>query len=189
MVEDYAERKLAEYGFGDVEIIIDEWNYMDWSTEDRFDAQRNMPGATCVASIFCTMQNTGVSKMMFYTADPMSHYGGLYLFPGYQLAKTYYVFRMFNSLYRLGTQVESFAPEDDNCFALAATDGKNRHAMLITNVNDRERILEIAVTGAEGRPECIVLDSYRSYYPTATLWQGDGKLRMPGRSVVLLEWK
>ena len=60
---------------------------------------------------------------------------------------------------------------------------------LTPNANWKQGILEIAVTGAEGRPECIVLDSYRSYYPTATLWQEDGKLRMPGRSVVLLEWK
>ena len=190
LTQEYAEKKLEEYGFGHVEIIIDEWNYMDWSIEDRFDAQKEMPGATCVASVFCTMQKqTRVAKMMYYDGQPASHYGGLYYFPSEKVSKTYYVLRMFNTLYRLGHEVYSVAPETDNVFALAATDGSGRHAMLITNINGRERFVEISAMGVSGRPECTVLDSTRVFLPTAALWQNDGRIRLPGMSVILLEWR
>lgn len=185
----YVENKLDEYGFNDVEILIDEWNYMDWNIEDRFDAQKEMPGATCVASVFCIMQKqTRVSKMMYYDGQSEVRYGGLYYFPSEKVSKTYYVFRMFNALYRLGYEVYSAVPEDDNIFAIAASDGKGKYAMLITNVNGADRLVEFDTNLDSVKRACTVLEASRVFVSTDTLFQSDKKIRLPGMSVILLEW-
>ena len=184
----YVDEQLQKYGFDSIEVIFDEWNYMDWSIENRFDAMKEMPGAAFVAAAFCAMQKLNISKAMYYDALPTREYCGLYYFPSKMVTKTYYCFRMFNTLYRLGKEVKCITPEADGVYGLAATNG-SACAALISNLNQRDRNLTLRLEGiAEAKPKCTILDVNQVFIETEILWKTNESLRLPARSVILLEW-
>ena len=185
----YVDEQLQKYGFDSLEVIFDEWNYMDWSIENRFDAMKEMPGAAFVAAAFCAMQKLNIAKAMYYDALPNREYCGLYYFPSRMVTKTYYCFRMFDVLYRLGKEAECVTPEKDGIYGLAATNG-SQCAALISNLNQRDRSLTLRLDGTVGvKPKCTVLDANQVFVETKMLWKTDKCLRLPARSVILLEWK
>ncbi len=184
---DYACNTLAKHGFSGVETILDEWNYTDWKAESPFDEMKEMPGATFVAAAFCTLQNLRTAKAMYYDALPQRAYCGLYYFPSQKVTKTYYSFRIFNELYRLGTQVRCEAPESEGLFALAAA-GKSGRAAMIVNMNPGRTPVEFQAEGVSGKPHAVLLDSMHTFTPTETLFDAAGKLVLPGKSVTLLRW-
>ena len=185
---EYASRVLDENGFQDLEVILDEWNYQDWHYEWKFDLMRSPEAACFVASALCAMQSLRIDKAMYYDANPSSLYCGLFDFTSGKPLPPYYSLRMFNELYRLGTQAFSRSPENDRCYALAATNGST-HAALMTNLNTRDRELALEVTGAVGAPRLFLLDRHHLYTPTQTILLEASRILLPAQSVVLAIWK
>ncbi|NLB55561.1 MAG: hypothetical protein GX811_07325, partial [Lentisphaerae bacterium] len=103
----YVDEQLREHGFEETESIFNEWNYVDWYDPNIWDAMKEMPGASFVAAAFCLMQNSPIDKAMYYDALPTRRYCGLYYFPNFKVTKTYYSFKAFNELYKLGNWVEA----------------------------------------------------------------------------------
>ena len=93
--------------------------------------------------------------------------------------QTYYAFVAFNTLYKLGTQVEAVS-DTEEVFAVAATDGTS-HALMISNISGKAHALNI--TGAD-------LTHARYHYiddQRMLSWAPNAK-ELKNNSIVLIEW-
>lgn len=181
---DYAEKKLAEYGLTRTENIFNEWNYAP-ADPDAWDQMKEMPGAAFTAAAFCLMQKSPIDKAMYYDALPTRRYCGLYYFPSCRLTKTYYAFRAFNELYRLGIEVESECFGFDELYLCAASDNRGKNAVLIVNRKNETREIPLVLAGASGEFSHFLLDHSRLLTETNCLTE-NGKLKLPPLSVLLI---
>jgi hypothetical protein len=182
----FVHEKLKEYGLEDVENIFDEWNFHDQCDPDRWNAMKEMPGATFAASAFCLMQQSPIDKAMYYDALPQRSYCGLYYFPSLKVTKTYYSFKAFNELYKLVTAVECSSDVRKGVYVCAAKGDSTVGAVLIVNRNTVGQRVKLEVTGIESRPKSRILDKSRSLEDTDCL--GETTISLPPLSVILLSY-
>jgi hypothetical protein len=133
---DYAKKRLVEAGYGDVEIICNEWN--------SFVRERGTyKHAAATAGMMLMFQDAPLDSAMFYDARfGVSMYGSLFNPLTAEPFPTYYAFTAFNELYRLGEQSEVDLDEQD-VYAVAA---RKEHRGCVVIVN----------AGAEDKP--LILD-------------------------------
>ena len=135
---DAAREMLNKYGIGDVELVLDEWNYVrSWQGVDYKYSMKQLnglKGSSIVAGGMCAAQAGGISKMMYYEGRP-SAWAGIYDQFG-EPQKPYYSFILFKELRRLGTWVKTKYKED-NLYVCAATDGRDG-AILVTNYSEHD---------------------------------------------------
>ena len=134
----YVRDSLSKAGYGDAEIICDEWNYNP-TENDKLDRRY---GAN-QTSMLLMFQNEGLDMAHYYDGDD----DGLMwagLFVNRQPSSAYYGFLAFGQLYRLGHQAEiKNLRLADDLYAVAAT-GEDGQALLIANVSKkRDRPLKI----------------------------------------------
>ena len=135
-IQAYTERLLAEEGFPDIEIHLNEWN-----TDRTRETRGTTKAAADVTAMMIAMQRTKMSVMCYYDARfSTSVYAGLFSPMTEQPFCTYYAFKAFGKLYALGNAVETTG-YGDGVYALAATDGKTR-GVLIANISGEERTVE-----------------------------------------------
>ena len=132
---------LNKYGFGHVESILNEWNYvLAWNGyEYKYGhyVKATEKGASFILGTMCECQKAPVDMLMYYDARP-SGWCGLFDLMGLQkkTTKAYYAFPMFNTLYRLGESVLAQA-DGDGCHALGAkNEAGNEAAVILTRFND-----------------------------------------------------
>jgi hypothetical protein len=134
----YVKETLSEAGYGDAEIICDEWNYNP-TENDQLDRRY---GAN-QTSMLLMFQNEGLDMAHYYDGDDDGlMWAGLWV-KG-KPSSAYYGFWAFGQLYKLGSQAEikNLRLRDD-LYAVAAT-GEDGQALLISNVSEkRDRILKI----------------------------------------------
>ena len=136
---DYVRENLAKAGYGDAEIICDEWNYNP--TENEKLDRRNGANQTSMLIMF---QNKGLDMAHYYNGDDdATLWSGLFM-KGRQPSPAYYGFRAFGQMYRLGRQAEiKNLRLFKDLYALAAA-GEDGQALLIANVSEkRDRRLKI----------------------------------------------
>ena len=136
---EYVRDNLKKAGYGDAEIICDEWNYNPMEN-DRIDRRY---GAN-QTSMLIMFQNEGLDMAHYYDGDDDGQlWAGLFV-KGRQLSSAYYGFWAFGQLFGLGHQAEITnlrLPED--LYAAAAT-GENGQALLLANISEkRDRPLKI----------------------------------------------
>lgn len=183
---DFVAKNLAAHGLGKAENIFNEWNFTDWNDPDRWDAMKEMPGAAFVAAAFCLMQKSPIAKAMYYDALPTRTYCGLYYFPSQKVTKTYYSFKAFGELYKLGTAVECSSEEQKGVYVCAARDAAANGAVLIVNRSAVGQNVRLEVVGIESEPQIAVLDKSRLLEAGGCL--ENGALALPPLSVVLLRY-
>ena len=127
---EYADKILKEYGLDNTEQIFNEWNYVGRG----YETMKRAEGASFVASIFCVMQDSHISKSMYYDAYPAHGYCGLYNFPDISTTQTYSVFFMWNKLYCLKNRCYA-AADSRNIYVCAASDFAEQ-AVFISNFNN-----------------------------------------------------
>lgn len=179
----YVREKLDFYGFGDAEIIFNEWN-----------AGRNLRGtlqdAAGVAAMMCALQNSPIDACMYYDAQLISSYCGIFNPINRTLFPAYYSFYAFNELYRLKNQV--FAERDEEGIYLAAACGGTQGAILIANSSEQDRETELIILGMdreETAPVCFTVEEGHDLEDTGCLkWQnGVWNLKIPAYSVLLVK--
>ena len=135
----YVKETLSKAGYGDAEIICDEWNYNPMEN-DKIDRRY---GAN-QTSMLLMFQNEGLDMAHYYDGDDDGlMWAGLFVH-GRQLSSAYYGFWAFGQLYKLGAQAEIKNMKlADDLYAVAAT-GADGQALLIANVSEkRDRPLKI----------------------------------------------
>jgi hypothetical protein len=143
----YAQDRLSAHGLTHTENIFNEWNYASGEGDQRWVNMKEADGAAFVASAFCLMQESPIDKAMYYVATPSGCYCGLYYFPSMDLTPTYYAFRAWQELYRLGRQCHVSGDElPPKCYATAASDGTDSAVLLVNNGDDTQE-LSLNTTG------------------------------------------
>lgn len=144
---EYIAAVLEKYGFGGVEITLNEWNI---SGENMFKVMKTMRGAAHVAAVFSAMQKSRLDSAMYYDAQPKLDYCGL--FAGTEPVtpcKALYSFKAWNILYRLGREVYSDS-DNSSVYCCAATDGENG-AVMLTNYGGDAAEITMTMEGVIGR--------------------------------------
>ncbi len=130
----FVHRTLREYGYGHAETQINEWN------NGRKDLRGTSVPCAKAAAFMCAMQNSEEQILCYYDARiGSSIYGGMFNPITYEPFCTYYAFYAFGQLYHLGGQVACEGEEGD-IHALAATNGKERAAMIV-NASDEDQTI------------------------------------------------
>ena len=135
-IQAYTEKLLAEEGFPDIEIHLNEWN-----TDRTRETRGTTKAAADVSAMMIAMHKTKMSVMCYYDARfGTSVYAGFFNPLTEQPFCTYYAFKAFGKLYALGGAVEPTGT-GDGVYALAATDGKSK-GVLIANISGEEKTVE-----------------------------------------------
>lgn len=130
---DYVRKNLKKAGYGDAEIIVDEWNYNPMEN-DKIDRRY---GAN-QTSMLIMFQNKGLDMAHYYDGDDDAQlWAGLFV-KGREPSSAYYGFWAFGQLYKLGGQakISNLALRED-LYALAAA-GEDGQALLIANVSEKK---------------------------------------------------
>lgn len=149
----YVRDSLKKAGYGDTEIIVDEWNYNP-TENDKIDRRY---GAN-QTSMLLMFQNEKLNMAHYYCATATGAlHGGMFL-KGGKPSSAYYGFYAFGQLYELRNQAKIknlWLPRD--LYAVAAT-GKDGQALLISNVSQkRDRKLKIDA-GAYTVDKCMTVN-------------------------------
>ncbi len=130
---EYVRENLKKAGYGEAEIICDEWNYNPMEN-DKIDRRY---GAN-QTSMLIMFQNEGLDLAHYYDGDDDGQlWAGLFV-NGRQLSSAYYGFWAFGQLYKLGGQakIKNLWLQDD-LYAVAAA-GEDGKALLISNVHEKK---------------------------------------------------
>ena len=146
----YAKEKLTEYGYGDAEVIFNEWN--------PGIANRGKPvDASNIAAVMCAMQKTSTDMCMYYDGQAHSSYCGLFSADKHCVFKAYYSFKAFGELYLLKNEVLSSVDGDGIYVCAAAGD---RRAALIVNTKTESVCVKL---DAPEITKCIATDETHDY--------------------------
>lgn len=129
-MQQFTEKTLEKYGYGNVEIHLNEWNTA-YEIEDRGTSY----SSARAAAMMCAMHRTKMTVMCYYDARiGPSGYGGLFDPNTHKPVSTYYAFKAFGELYALGNCVES---ECESVYSLAAiSDDGSKKAVLLANLGE-----------------------------------------------------
>jgi len=186
---------LAKYGYGNVESILNEWNYVrSWTKEFVYSIKQiiGMKGAAFTSACMCIMQNNpDVDMLMYYDARPTG-FNGIWDMYTYEELKGYYAFYTFANLYELGTHVEN-SSDDENIYVVAAKNGEKVGAVVTyyaENDNENSKIIEINIDGADmSNAKLYLVDEAHTYTPYTLAAFQNGKLtiRLERNSILYIE--
>ena len=135
---EFPRKALDDAGYTSCEIHLNEWNpgfHLRGTAEDAANVMTNM----------IVMQNAPVDMLMYYDANVMSPYCGLFNPIDHGVFNTYYSFYIFGQLYALGEQVEC-SSDCDEVHALAAR-GDQGAAVAIVNHTGAEQKISLSFDG------------------------------------------
>ena len=133
---DFLDRVLSEYGFGNIETHLNEWNL----SHDRKVNKGTSFASANVMAIMIAMQHKKTDMLMYYDARYVSPsaYGGFYDVLTYEPSCVYYAFKAFGELYALENEVECTC-SDKGIYAVAARNGE-KTSIILSNIEDDTKI-------------------------------------------------
>lgn len=141
---------LDRYGYGDVEMILDEWNYLsNWTDEFVYTLEtvQSHKGAAFSAAVMSACQDGPADMLMYYDARPGTGFNGLFDFTTASPLPAYYAMYSWKKLLALGTQVRSTAGGLEDVYVTAAKGKDGKMAALITcYTDDRDPVAPVRVT-------------------------------------------
>lgn len=174
IMQAYAEKRLEEAGLGDTEIILDEWN-----TAPTREARGTSKASAEAAALMCAMQDTKMEMMCYYDARiGISIYGGLFNPLTFTPYCTYYSFKAFGKLYKMGRQAKCRIDGGEGIYATAAANpDSSERGVLIANIGEKQKI-STNLTGmtvyaidenhlftpTELDPTELIMEKYQTYY-------------------------
>ncbi len=197
----YARELLDKYGYTQTESILNEWNYVrgwggaDWTYS--LQQEKGIKGAAFTASVMLDCQYGPMNNLMYYDARPCGMNGLFNTDCPSLVLKGYYPFRMFNTLYKLGSAVA--VTGDNTDLHIAAAKGEQGQAIMLSHFNDDDsaqgKPVKLHVEGLENpggvKFEFYMLDANHDeelvkteYFTAETL---DVMVQMPLFSVCLIK--
>ncbi len=184
----YLDRRLEEFGYGDVETQLNEWNNVMEDREDydyALEIGRRLKGtglaAAKTASMMCAMQNTRTKILCYYDARlGVSEYGGMFNPMTQKPFPLYYAYKAFNELYMLKNQAECEVDEKNGIYALAACNDKNK-AVMVVNSSEEDRKI---ATNLPFDMDMFIIDDNRQL---EKIGASASEFTMPAGSIILLK--
>lgn len=151
-------------GYGDAESILNEWNYIkDWGENFIYSLETivGMKGAAFTAACMCASQASSIDMLMYYDARMGAGFNGMFDFYTYRPLKGYYPFKMFNTLYKMGTSVECVV-DDEELYAVGAKDAEGNSSLMFAYYTDDdtagEKTVHVELNGGAKQYEIYLLD-------------------------------
>ncbi|MBE6596774.1 MAG: hypothetical protein E7641_03790 [Ruminococcaceae bacterium] len=171
--DEWLHNALVEYGYGDIEVHLNEWNPAHTSRGTGLHAAE-------VTAVMLAMQCGYTDMLMFYDSRLMgTSYAGLFDPLTCKPFHGYYAMVAFNTLYSLGEQV-ALECDTEGLYAVAASDG-DRHALLISNVSGERVDLDILGVDLSGARWHVIDDKRLLSWSPAVK-------KIENNSVVLVEF-
>ena len=184
----YARELLEQYGFGDVESFLTEYNnfYSLGEQPNEQDGYTAELGATLIVA-----QKSPMDMMMYYDMRLTTYMNGLV----YKVATNSYEFKTFpayysmvafGKLYRLGEEVKSEC--SDGMYCLGAQSDNGQRAVMIVNRSDEDKVI-LSVSGAEPTYRKGYLINKENHFKqvlTGAFWNDD-VVSIPKDSVLYVE--
>ncbi len=150
MMARFVKALLTEYGYGDVETQLNEWN-----DTARIPNSLGTSFASAQATqMLLLLQNTPTDMLCYYDAKiGLGSYGGMFNPITYKPYPLYYAFKAFGHLYTLKNQVEVIGGKN-GIYAVGATNGKD-NAVMISNTTVNCATIK---TNFDGNYEVYLID-------------------------------
>ena len=188
---------LDKHGYSDVEMILDEWNYLsNWTDEFVYTVEsiNSYKGAAYTAAIMQACQDGPVDMLMYYDARPGTGFNGLFNHYNASTMPAYYAMYSWKKLRALGTQVKTSVGDLKEVYATAAKSDDGRLAVLVTYyTDDKEKVAPIPVSidfnGIDIK-EAIshVTDKYKTHTETPIeIIDSKAEIFMEANSYILIE--
>ena len=188
---------LDKYGYSDVEMILDEWNYLsNWTTEwkETMEVVTSHKGAAFLASVMSACQDGPVDMLMYYDARPRVSYNGLFDFYKGAPLPQYYALYAWKNLVNLGTQVKSVVTDCPDVYVTSAVGEDGRCGVLMSFfTNDKNvvanRKVEIEIAGKEIKEAVsYVTDEFHVYTQVPVEFnEGEASMWIAPGSVVYID--
>ena len=145
----YYDAILEKYGYSHAERHLKEWNTcivqipgVTWRDKDHVAFAANN------LAMMLAMQHEKMDALYYYDAGITRFpFAGMFNCETLLPINTYFAFHMFNTLYRLGTEVECVC-DVPGVYALAATNGK-RSSLVLANTNGKAVNLDLECLGVD----------------------------------------
>lgn len=183
----YAKEKLTQYGFGDTEIIFNEWN-------PGIGNRGMMTDAANIAAMMCGMQKTPTDMCMYYDGQIDSAYCGIFNPLKNDIFPAYYAFLAFNELFKLGG--EAFSKSDSSGLYICSASNGPESAALVVNTHSGDVSVNLCFEGFETSKKIkltrVLLDEKHSFTETESIkFGGDSvsfELPLPAFSISLYKF-
>lgn len=178
---EYCRRILDKYGYTDTEHHLNEWNL--WTKAEKRDY---VNASAKTLAFMLMMQNTSTDVMCFYDGGMgFSAYRALINSDTGAPYRNYYAFTSFNSLYRLGEQVEAKS-DSDELFVGAAKNGR-RAAIVMSNPSENPITVSLDVKNFPTETSQIHrIDEVNRYCKTGEEF-GTGRFTVPAYGCMEIE--
>jgi len=139
IMDQWLHEQLVEFGYGDLETHINEWD----PNRDEYGTAHH---SAEVAAMMLAMQHGHTDAMMIYDMrNNTVPYATLFDVCTKKPIHAYYAMVAFNTLYKLGNQVE-LTCDEELLYTVAASDGTH-HAIMISNLTGQTQ--ELNIQGAD----------------------------------------
>ena len=184
--------KLINYGYGDVEVILNEWNYVQgWVDEYVYSLEciAGIKGAAFTMSCMSLCQESDcVDMLMYYDARPCV-FNGMFDFYTLRPMKGYYPFLWYGGFYDLEHEIRAENKIKD-IYSICGCDKDGKLCAVITHYsnNDEKDNEKIKIDfGKTGKYDIYLLDKDHSGELVATT--EDLTFDMPVHSCILIKEK
>lgn len=192
MIE-FTRNKLDEYGYTQTESILDEWNYVKgWDKANLVESYKTIhgiKGAALVAAAMCYCQNSSLDMLMYYDFRP-TQFCGVFDFYTYEPLKTFYVYKTFAEMKKIGNQTECVYDIDD-IYALSAADENGSEAVMISYYTDEKEMpdkeFELEFMSDGKNIECYILDEESDMKPIGRYRENKIRIEMKPNTVMYIK--
>lgn len=134
---------LVKYGYGDVESILNEWNYVrGWRDDFVYSIEQiiGMKGAAFTLAVMCASQHSPIDMLMYYDARPCA-FNGLFDFYTLKALKGYYPFYWYGMMYDCIKEVPANL-EIENIYSFTGVDKDGKTITLLSYYTDDDTCTE-----------------------------------------------
>lgn len=179
---------LVNYGYGNAESILNEWNYIKGWTEDYIYSLSMIHGLKNASFILSTMalsQPSSIDMLMYYDTRP-SVFCGLFDYYTCEPLKGYYPMYWYGDFYDLDAEIRS-SNTIDNIYSLCGVDANGKVRCMLTYYSDDDTADEKEIRldfGKCGQYEVCLVDAEHNGEPVAVT--SDPTFKLPVHACVLI---
>ena len=142
MVEKANLRKdiLRKHGFGNIEVILDEWNYIrGWVEDFKYSimAIHGIKGAAFMMGCISEAQRSDAVDMLMYYDTRPSAFCGAFDFYSHDPLKGYYPLAWYGKFYDMDTYIKC-SSEFQNLYTLCGVDKNGKVLCVITHYSEND---------------------------------------------------
>lgn len=158
---------LVKYGYGHVETVLNEWNYVKgWTDAFIYTLKtiHGMKGASFVLACICAAQKSDAIDMLMYYDTRPSVFNGVFDYYTYEKLKGYYPLYWYGMFYDMKAEIPA-ENAIENVYSLCGVDEKGKVLAVVNHYTDVDETVPKTLSLDFGRPgsfEVYLLDETRS---------------------------